>query len=67
GKVVVTIWVDRMGRVTKAIAGAKGTTVSDLQLRKLAKDAALRAKFNPDPEAPEIQKGTITYNFIKLK
>lgn len=67
GRVVVTIWVDRMGRVTKAIGGAKGTTVSDLQLRKLAKEAALRAKFNPDPSAPEIQKGTITYNFIKLK
>lgn len=67
GRVVVTIWVDRLGKVTKAVAGAKGTTVSDLELRNLAKEAALRAKFNPDPNAPEIQKGTITYNFIKLK
>ncbi len=67
GRVVVTIWVDRTGRVTKANAGAKGTTVSDMQLRNLAKEAAMRAKFNPDPNAPEVQKGTITYNFIKLK
>ncbi len=67
GKVVVTIWVDRRGKVVKAISGVKGTTIADLQLRKVAKEAALGAKFNSDPEAPEIQKGTITYNFIKLR
>ncbi len=67
GKVVVTIYVNKLGQVTKAYTGAKGTTIADLQLRKLAKEAALRAKFNPDPNAPEIQKGTITYNFLRLK
>lgn len=67
GKVVVTIYVNKQGQVTKAYSGAKGTTIADLQLRKLAKEAALRAKFNPDLNAPETQKGTITYNFIRLK
>ncbi len=67
GKVVVTIYVNKQGQVTKAYAGAKGTTIADNQLRKLAKEAALRAVFNPDPNAPETQKGAITYNFIRLQ
>lgn len=67
GKVVVTIYVDKYGNVKRAEAGAKGTTVTDLRLRKLAQQAALRAKFSQNPEAPEIQKGTITYNFIRME
>ncbi len=66
GKVVVTIYVDKFGNVKRANAGAKGTTVSDQQLQKVAEEAALRAKFSTDPEAPETQKGTITYNFIRM-
>ncbi|MFC2111522.1 energy transducer TonB [Bacteroidota bacterium] len=64
GKVVVTIWVDKKGNVTNAIAGAKGTTTSNPKLRKLAVQAALQAKFNVKYDAAEIQKGTITYNFV---
>jgi TonB family protein len=66
GKVVVEIKVDRSGKVVSAMAGAKGTTVSDLNLRRLAEEAALNSMFSPDPNAPERQKGTITYNFIIL-
>ena len=66
GKVVVTIYVDKFGNVKRANAGAKGTTVTDQQLHKVAEDAAMRAKFSTDPEAPEMQKGTITYNFIRM-
>lgn len=66
GKVVVEIKVDRTGKVVSAIAGAKGTTISDLRLRRLAEEAALRSIFSPDPNAPERQRGTITYNFIRL-
>lgn len=66
GKVVVTIWVDQHGKVTRAIEGAKGTTISDLRLQSLARDAALNATFNPDPNAASLQKGSITYNFIRL-
>jgi outer membrane biosynthesis protein TonB len=65
GKVVVTIKVNREGYVTSAVAGAKGTNVSDQNLWQLAKDAALRSRFKSDPDAPEIQTGTITYNFIR--
>lgn len=66
GKIVVTIWVNKNGVVTKAMAGAKGTTISDLNLRKLTESAALKARFSENPNAPEVQKGTITYNFIIL-
>jgi outer membrane biosynthesis protein TonB len=65
GKVVVTIKVDKKGIVTSAVAGAKGTNVSDQTLWQLAKDAALRSKFESDPAAPDVQVGTITYNFIR--
>lgn len=66
GKVVVEIKVDRSGKVVSAIAGARGTTISDLRLRRQAEEAAKRSVFAPDPNAPERQKGTITYNFIRL-
>lgn len=63
GTVVVTIFVNREGIVTRATAGAKGTTTSSTQLRLLAEQAAKKAKFSPKDDAPEEQKGTITYNF----
>ena len=66
GKVVVEIRVDRNGKVVSALAGARGTTISDLRLRRLAEEAALRSVFVADPNAHERQKGTITYNFIRL-
>lgn len=66
GKVVVEIRVDRNGKVVSAIAGVKGTTITDLKLRRLAEEAARRSIFAPDPNAPDRQKGTITYNFIRL-
>jgi outer membrane biosynthesis protein TonB len=65
GKVVVTIKVDKKGNVVSAVAGAKGTNVSDQSLWQLAKDAALRSRFVDDPNAPDTQVGTITYNFIR--
>jgi type IV secretory pathway VirB10-like protein len=66
GKVVVEIRVDRSGKVVSAMAGARGTTITDLRLRRLAEEAALRSVFASDPNAPERQRGTITYNFIRL-
>lgn len=66
GKVVVSIWVNKMGQVTRADIQQKGTNVTDINLRKMAKEAALKAKFSADVDAAEIQKGSITYNFIKL-
>jgi len=66
GRVNVSIWVDKTGHVIRAEILQKGTTVSDIRLRNMARNAALKAVFAPDKEAPEVQKGTITYNFIKL-
>jgi TonB family protein len=66
GIVVVDIWVDKKGNVTKAIAGGRGSTTTNQQLWKLASEAAKRATFSVNAKAPEEQKGTITYNFVNL-
>ena len=65
GKVVVSITVDRQGRVIRATAGARGTTTTDPTLWRLAEDAARRARFDVKLDAAEEQTGTITYNFIR--
>ena len=64
GSVVVNIWVDRAGIVKKAQVSAKGTTIVDPKLKKIAVDAAYNSKFAQDNNASELQRGTITYNFI---
>jgi len=63
GTVVVTIFVNRAGQVTRVITGAKGTTTTNDNLRQLAEQAAKQARFSPKEDAPEEQKGTITYIF----
>jgi colicin import membrane protein len=64
GRVVVEVSVDRDGKVVQAVPGYKGTSTLDEYLLKAAKDAAMKARFEVKPDAPVIQKGTITYNFI---
>jgi len=63
GVVVVSIWVNNYGEVTKAIAGADGTTVTDNELWTAARNAAMKTHFSMSPDAPVLQEGTITYNF----
>jgi len=63
GVVVVAITVDRSGRVTDATPGIKGSTTQEGDLLKLAKEAALKTRFESSNDAPIIQKGTITYVF----
>lgn len=63
GKVVVKIWVDRNGNVIRAQAGVNGSTVTNGTLLQRAKQAAMTAKFTPNPDARETQEGTITYVF----
>lgn len=63
GVVVVKIMVNRQGEVTNAIPGIKGTTVTDAQLWKAAKEAAMKARFSPSEKAEFTQVGTITYVF----
>ncbi|NVN95885.1 MAG: energy transducer TonB [Bacteroidetes bacterium] len=66
GTVVVKIWVNKNGEVTRVEAGQRGTTTSDRVLWKQAENAAMRARFSPDADAPEDQTGSITYKFIRL-
>lgn len=75
GTVVVTVWVDQYGNVTKAQPGAEGTTVNNSELWRSARKAALATRFNSDDDAPILQQGTInmfsnfyifvTYSFAK--
>ena len=67
GLIVVSIKVNREGKVTYASAGAKGTTISEINLRQQAESAARKTIFAPAPDAAEEQRGTITYKFIKQK
>ena len=64
GKVVVEVSVDKQGKVIKAVPGVKGSTTLNEDLLKVAKNAALEASFEVKKDAPEVQKGTITYNFV---
>ena len=64
GRVVVEVSVDRSGKVVQATPGTKGSTTLDEYLLKVAKEAALGARFEVKQDAPVIQKGSITYKFI---
>ncbi|MEA1886176.1 MAG: cell envelope integrity protein TolA [Bacteroidota bacterium] len=64
GIVVVEVTVDRNGNVTQAVPGVKGSTTLEEYFLRVAREAAMKAKFDRKPDAPVIQKGTITYHFI---
>jgi TonB family protein len=64
GRVVVDVSVDRSGKVTQAVAGIKGSTTLNEDLLRIAREAALKTRFEAKPDASLTQKGTITYNFI---
>ncbi len=65
GTIVVSIWVDRSGKVVKAQIMEKGTIIINAELRRRALEAAKNSTFVADPEAAKLQRGSITYNFIK--
>ena len=60
---VVRIWVDQNGKVTRAEYEPKGSNTQDGTLVSQAIAAARKARFNKDPKAQEEQRGTITYIF----
>lgn len=64
GIVVVYVWVNREGKVIRAEVSKIGTTILNQSQLEQAKQAALRSTFAPDPDAPEEQSGSITYNFV---
>jgi len=63
GTVVVSIEVDRNGKVISATPGVRGTTNNSKCLLEPAKRAALATKFNKDEKAPHKQIGKIIYRF----
>jgi len=64
GHVVVDIIVDKYGKVLRATPGARGSTTTSPVLYKKAKEAALKTKFNANPDVAEEQKGQMTFIFI---
>jgi TonB family protein len=64
GKVVVDISVDRNGNVVAASPYGRGSSNVSAYLRSKAQEGALRAKFSPNPNGPDIQKGTMTFVFV---
>ena len=65
GNIVVEIRVDQEGNVVFAKAVWKGSTLGDKNLWRLCEQAAKKSKFTAKPDAPELQKGTITYKFFR--
>ncbi|MEZ4858286.1 MAG: energy transducer TonB [Flavobacteriaceae bacterium] len=63
GKVVVSIEVDRNGKVISATPGVRGTSNNTKCLLDKAKENALATRFNADSNAPAKQIGKIIYNF----
>lgn len=64
GRVVVDIIVNRRGEVIRATPGAKGSTTTSSYLYRLAKEAAMKTKFDAKPDAAPQQKGQIVFNFL---
>ena len=64
GIVVVKVYVDRNGTVTRADGqGQKGSTTSEECLIRRAQEAALKTRWQGDPSALELQVGSIRYSF----
>ncbi|MBT0607495.1 energy transducer TonB [Aequorivita echinoideorum] len=63
GTVVVSIEVDRNGKVINATPGVRGTTNNSRCLLEPAKRAAMATRFNSDDKAPAKQIGKIIYKF----
>lgn len=61
GKVVIRVTVDAAGHVTSATYEPKGSTTSDPELIREAREAALRARFTESRS--HLQGGLITYLF----
>lgn len=61
GRVVMAITVDERGRVTSASLQMESTTTNNSRLISAAREAALKARFDPGEEF--FQQGTITYIF----
>jgi len=63
GRVAVEITVNKDGVVTRARAGAKGTTLSDASLWEKCEAAVRNARLNESDGGPDLQSGIVIFNF----
>ncbi|PSR06300.1 MAG: hypothetical protein BRD49_01220 [Bacteroidetes bacterium SW_10_40_5] len=63
GKIVLKIVVNQEGNVIEVSGPARGSTITDLSLMKLAKKAAKDTEFSPNPKGPQEQVGSMTFKF----
>ena len=63
GKIVVSIWVDRNGKVTRTKVNLDLSTINDSKLASECEKAAKNTVWSENEDADEEQKGSITYNF----
>jgi hypothetical protein len=59
----VKVWVDRDGVVRRAETSQVGTNIASGALQNKCEEAAKTARFNPAPDAPELQVGNIFFVF----
>ncbi len=64
GRIAVEITVDKNGTIVTAKAGARGTTISNVNLWNKCERAVLGAKLNAITSGPEIQAGSVIFTFI---
>lgn len=63
GYVAINIKVNRDGNVISASYEMKNSTINNQRAIRIARDAAMKIKYNASPEAPEEQFGTIRFYF----
>lgn len=63
GTVVITICVNKDGKVVSAEYTQKGSTTADGKLRALSESAAKQYRFEAAPYAPDKQCGNVTFKF----
>ncbi|MBK9274429.1 MAG: hypothetical protein IPM49_07805 [Flavobacteriales bacterium] len=64
GKVVLNIFVDRTGKVTRVTQNLDKSTTTSQTLFNIARKAAMACAFTPKPDAAAEQKGEMTFVFI---
>jgi len=63
GRVAIRVKVDRNGKVVSAVYTSSGSNTTDSYLVRIAKEAAMKCKFDPNPNAASEQIGRIFFNF----
>ncbi len=64
GKVVVNVWIDQNGAVTRTSINESLTNTSSPKLRSIAEKAAKKWKYSTSTKASVEQKGSVIYKFV---